>query len=159
MSGRFLSIQEEKTTDIDRAILIANFYYTTPYLGYESFKNYLKEIHVDIYDLSSYVHHLTEEMDFILDIHDDLNYQYQVEHLHKIVPQKVESVIERDYVDETLNVTTEFIEENVQEVKDHLIETTVVAYKYQLKYCLMALLQIINDRELWSETEILSVTY
>ena len=149
MSERFLSVDGERATDLDRAIIIANYYYTTPYLGYRSFKNYLNEIHVDQHDLIAYLDKLQGELDFILDIQDEINYQYQVEKLHSIIPQKVETVIERGYIDEVLSIDGDDVAHNPESVAKHLKEISIAAYRFQLKYCMMALMQIVNDGEVW----------
>lgn len=143
----------EKVTDVDRAVLIANFYYTTPYMGYRAFKDYLNQIHVDQHDIIAYMDHLQNELDFILDVQDEINYQHQVEKLHKIVPQKVEAIIERDFVEEVLTLNKEVIAHNPELAKETLIEATVVAYRFQIKYCLMALMQIVNDGEVWAKKD------
>ena len=134
---------------IEEATRIANLYELYP----QTIRDDLETLGYGYFEILALLNYLDRALIDIKEIEDDITYNRQVETTFSIVKKNYEMIIKKTFIDEVMDITEEQIEEYPNKIREHLIEASIIAYKFEVKYYIKILDEILSA-DIWDDIEI-----
>lgn len=103
-------------------------------------------LEVDYDDVLMYLNYLDYKLSEINELEDDMNYKNQIKKTFSIIPKQQIMIISPDLVHDCQNLNHKALIDNEDAcllVKEKMVEVSIVAMKYQYKYYIEKLEQIL----------------
>lgn len=124
---------------IAKIMTVCNHYETDT----DRFLQYIREENIEYPDLLMYHNYISSELKRVDDCFQDIVYSKQIEETFNIIPKQIETFISKELLEQVLGLENTFVEDNL-EFEYHIKEITITGYKFQLKYFLHCLDELMN---------------
>lgn len=108
-----------------------------------------KQYNIKYEDILLYLNMLESELMYITTVEHDLGYDYQLQTTLNLIPKEYCFIVDREGIEELEELTPELIKLVPDKFEETLKRTSVVAYKFQLKYYLTILENLIR-LDIWN---------
>ena len=122
----------------EKIILAANFYERNREEGAKDMMRYLRENGITYYDAELMQEAMLNNIDII-----------QEEQDNKYSGSNIEIVFGCSFIKNCRNLVKK--DRKIKEIKDDFEMISLVAYKYQMKYTVLVLEEMIQDKEIWDK--------
>lgn len=133
---------------IEESLNIVNVYEQYQHIDYRYIYRYFEKNNIGYEDILLYSNYLEGELYMVKEIEQDHCYNKQICTKFSIIPKKYELMISKEYFDQFNELDPELME--LVGFDDNVIEVHLSGYKFQLRFILKVLDQILADSKIWN---------